>query len=378
MKILLTTAGKWHLDQTAKAFETRGALAGLWTSDRPKSGVSQELCRRCMPFQWAMQPWYRWASQIVVEKMFYKHLPLWRAWMARQPLPDFDVMQSMMGFATEGFDLADRTGALKVLDCQNGHPTSYRGFWQREMDLWGKGHVPIPDFMFARMNREIARADLILCPSQYVYDSMLYNGVSVDKCVITPFGVNTSVFKKREALPEHPRFICVGTICLRKGHQYLFRAFEKVREQLPDAELIVVGSYKNDFDKERPKWEGKFTHIPSLPHAELSELLRNCTAFVMPSCEEGFARVLIEAMACGLPIIASHESGASTFVKDGEQGYIVAPQNRERLADCMIKLGRNPELAMQMGDQSFATGGEGNSWQDYGDRLLEIYRGRVT
>lgn len=379
MHVLVATAGRWHLDNTAKAFEIRNSLAGLWTSDRPKSGVSSTFCRRCWPFQLAMMTWYRMAPQIVVERVFYLHLPVWVTWIKRQKLPDFNVVHCIMGFASEMFDIADQHGGLKVLDCQNGHPTSYRGFWQRELDLWGHGRIPIPDFMFTRMNREVQRADLILCPSQYVYDSMLYNGVDAEKCVIVPFGVNTGVFKRRVQLPDHPRFICVGTICLRKGHQYLFRAFEKVKTHLPDAELVLVGTFKNDFKKERRRWwGGDFTHIPSLPHKELAELLQDCSAFVMPSCEEGFARVIIEAMACGLPIIASHESGASTFVQDGVEGFIVAPQNINLLADRMIQLASDLTLNKRMGEQAFSKGGKENSWQDYGDRLLDIYQKRIS
>ena len=106
-------------------------------------------------------------------------------------------------------------------------------------------------------------------------------------------------------------------ICLRKGRQYLFRAFELVKRRLPDAELICVGQYKSDFRRERPRWEGTFRHIHHLSHPDLSALFQTCTAFVFPSQEEGFARVISEAIGSGLPIIASHESGATTLVRDG-------------------------------------------------------------
>ena len=110
------------------------------------------------------------------------------------------------------------------------------------------------------MEREIARADMVLCPSYFVRDTMISNGVPPEKCFVNPFGVNTSQFQPRTEIPSRPRFISVGTICVRKGFQYLFRAFELVKKELPEAELIVVGDYKIDFKIERPKWEGTFTH----------------------------------------------------------------------------------------------------------------------
>ena len=284
-----------------------------------------------------------------------------------------------MGYATEPFDVADRTGALKVIDCPNSHPTSYFGFWQRECDLWCPGEkVPIPQWMFARMNRELERADLILCPSVFVRDSMVANGISAAKCFVNPFGADTSIFKKREGVPARPRFICAGTICLRKGHQYLFRAFELVKKQLPDAELICVGNYKCDFRKERPKWEGTFTHIPHLPHPELATLLQTCTAFILPSLEEGFARVITEAMAAGLPILATHESGATTLGEDGVEGFIIPTRQPDKLAEAMIKIAIDPALNRKLGEAAYQKGAVKNTWQDYGDRLLAEYDRRLA
>ena len=379
MQIHLTTCGGWYLPNTAKAFNARGALAGLWISSKNITGVPAEKYRRCWPFHLAMKPFYHCAPQIWAERAFYTFFPIWRWWLKRQTWPVCDVVHAIMGYATEPFDVADRTGALKVIDCPNSHPTSYFGFWQRECDLWCPGEkVPIPQWMFARMNRELERADLILCPSVFVRDSMVANGISAAKCFVNPFGADTSIFKKREGVPARPRFICAGTICLRKGHQYLFRAFELVKKQLPDAELICVGNYKCDFRKERPKWEGTFTHIPHLPHPELATLLQTCTAFILPSLEEGFARVITEAMAAGLPILATHESGATTLVEDGIEGFIIPTRQPDKLAEAMIKIAIDPALNRILGEAAYQKGAVKNTWQDYGDRLLAEYDRRLA
>jgi glycosyltransferase involved in cell wall biosynthesis len=219
----------------------------------------------------------------------------------------------------------------------------------------------------------LEQADLISCASEFVRDSMLYNGLPESKCVINPFGVDTSVFTPRTTLPAKARFICVGVISLRKGHQYLFRAFQKVKKQLPDAELVCAGTYHRDFKRERPLWEGTFTHYPALSHPELAKLLRQCTAFVLPSNEEGFARAIIEAMSSGLPIVATYQSGATTLVRDGVEGLIVKGRDTEELAAMMLKVATDPALNERMGKAAFARGGKGNSWGDYADRLLQFY-----
>jgi len=376
-KVLLIAPG-WYLPNTAKALDTRAALAGLWLANKNSTGVPADRYRRCWPFHLAMKPFYHLATQIWTERAFYAFFALWRAWLNRQPWPDCNVVHAIMGYATEPFNTAEKIGALKVVDCQNSHPSSYFGFWQRECDLWCPGEkVPIPQWMFARMTPELERADLISCPSTFVRDTMVANGVPQAKCFINPFGVDISIFKKRERVPAKPRFICVGTICVRKGHQYLFRAFELVKGQLPEAELVCVGNYKTDFRRERPKWQGTFIHHESLNHRQIAELFQTCTAFVLASVEEGFARVITEAMGAGLPIVATHESGATTLVRDGVEGFVAPSRDPERLAEAMLKIASNRELNWKMGEAAYQKGTVKNTWQDYGDRLLAEYVKRL-
>jgi glycosyltransferase involved in cell wall biosynthesis len=378
-QILLTTCGGWHLPNTARAFHARGALVGLWISDKNSTGLPANKFRRCWPFHAAMKPFYQLAAPIMKERVFYAFFPLWQAWFNSQKWPDCNVVQAIMGFATEPFDRADRNGALKVVDAPNSHPITYYGIPQSEYDVWCPGaKVGIPRWMFARMNRELERADLVLCPSNFVRDTMVNFGVPADKCFINPFGVDTSVFTPRPVVPEVPRFIIVGGINLRKGHHYLFRAFERVKRALPAAELVCVGICLDDFRREWRRWEGTFIHHPYLLHGELAKLLHQCTAFVFPSIEEGFARVIVEAMAAGLPVIASHESGATTLVQDGVEGFIIRPRDPEQIADAMLKLARDRALNQRMGEAAFRKGAVRNSWQDYADRLLAEYARRLN
>lgn len=374
LSVLLLTSGAWHLPQTAKAFSERRALAGLWITFGNHVGIPAEKFRRAWPFHVVMLPLYFIAPPIWEERAFYALLPLWKAWLTHQEFPSCNVVQAIIGYGTEPFDRAERIGALKVLDCPNTHPATYYGIWQRECDRWCAGEkVPIPQWMFARMRREVDRADLIIVQSNFAKETMISNGIPDRKVVVQPLGVDTTVFSKRTAVPPNPRFVCVGTICLRKGHQYLFRAWEIVKRELPDAELVCVGEYKHDFRKERPRWKNTFTHLDRLSHPEIAELLRNCTAFVFPSQEEGLARVQIEAMACGLPLIGTHEGGATTLVSNEIEGLIVDGRSPEQIAAAMIRLARDESLNARAGEAAHKKVAGQYSWQQYGDRLLERY-----
>jgi glycosyltransferase involved in cell wall biosynthesis len=378
-RVLLAAAGGWHLGNTAKAFQARNALAGLWISGKNATGIAPDLYRRCWPFHLAMKPLYHWAPQIWSEKLFYAYFPIWKVWFNAQNMPQCNVVQAIMGFATEPFDHAEKTGALKVVDCPNSHPTSYYGYWQRECDLWCPGEqVPIPRWMFARMNRELERADMIIVQSNFCRDSMLRNGIPAEKILVNPMGVDTNIFKPRVTVPVKPRFICVGTLCLRKGHQYLFRAFEILKRRLPEAELICVGDIKTDIRQELPKWQRIFTYIPHMPQTELAKLLTSSTAFVFPSQEEGIARAQIEALAAGLPVIGTHEGGATTLVQDGVEGFIVRGRDPQHIAEAMLRVASDPELNRRMGEAARQKGAVKNTWQDYGNRLLVEYHRRLN
>lgn len=380
VQVVLVSTGTWHLGNTARAFAARGALAGLWLADRKPVGVPAEKYRRCWSYHLAMKPFYHFAPKYYWEKAFYGLVPIWGRWVRRQPLPDCQVVQAIMGLGTEIFDRTEGTGHLRVVDCPNTHPTTYFGFWQRECDLWCPGEeVVVPRWMFARMNRELERADLILVQSKFAKESMTLNGVPETKVFINPMGVDTTLFRKRTEIPKTPRFISVGgAITLRKGYQYLFRAFQLVKKALPDAELICVGKYKYDFRMERPKWEGTFTHYQGLSQSEVAELLRTSTAFVFPSLEEGIARAQIEALATGLPVIGTHEGGTTTLVENGVEGFIVNGRDPQQIADAMIKLATDRELNRQMGEAAYRKGALCNTWQDYGDRLLAEYERRLA
>jgi glycosyltransferase involved in cell wall biosynthesis len=372
MKFLMATCGGADLPKLAPAMERQNALAGLYVSVKKPDGVPATKFHRAWIFHLAMKPFYQLTSPGFIEQAHYRMFPLWRAWMRCQnPLP-FDVAYGVLSYASEAFEIAERRGALKVIDASSSHPTTAFGYWQRECDLWSPGaKVPIPRWLFARTNRELDRADLILCRSVFVRDTMIANGIPASKCALNPYGVDTSVFTQRPAVPEKPTFVSVGAICLRKGHQYLFRAFEKVRQVLTNAELICAGVYLPDFKKERPRWEGTFTHYPHLPHAELAKVLQRATAFVFPSNEEGFARALIEGLAVGLPIITTYESGATTVMQDGVQGFIVRTRDVNQLAESMIRVATDRSLNERMGKAAQAAGAQANSWDDCAKRLIK-------
>jgi len=342
VQAVLISCGSWHLRQTARAFQNRNALTGLYISDKNTTGVRSELFHRCWPFHLAMKPFYTLLSKPVLrwEPIFWTLFPIWRQWLLRQNLPRCNVVQAIAPFATEAFDMAERIGAIKIFDAPNSHPVTQTRIMERELARWSEGaRLPsVTSWYVPRASRDILRADVILCPSLFVLDSMLENGIPKERCIVIPYGTETHVFKPRLKTPSRPRFISVGNVCVRKGHPFLFEAFGRLQKRVSEAELICVGSARPDAFAAIRKWRDRITFIEHLSHPQMAELFQTCTAFVLVSAEEGYARVLAEALSAGLPIVATHETGATTTIKNGREGFIVNYGDIDGLTEILFRL----------------------------------------
>ena len=82
-------------------------------------------------------------------------------------------------------------------------------------------------------------------------------------------------------------------------------------------------------------------------------------------------------MGAGLPILGSYESGTTTLVEDGIEGFIVRGRNPQHIAEAMLRVALDRELCQRMGDAAHKKGAARNTWQDYGDRLLVEYQRRL-
>jgi len=202
---------------------------------------------------------------------------------------------------------------------------------------------------------------------------MVARGVPAEKVRVLPRGVDAQRLQPgpREGRPFRALF--VGQVCLRKGIRYLLEAWRRLG--LPDGELMLVGSV----------------------HAEARDLLARCrdlpglrvagfatdpaphyaaaSVFVLPTLDEGSAKVTSEAMAAGLPVITTPEAGS--LVSDGESGFLVPARDAERLADRLATLHAHPETRATMGAaarQRILP----YTWARYQAGLLEVYREAVA
>jgi glycosyltransferase involved in cell wall biosynthesis len=146
------------------------------------------------------------------------------------------------------------------------------------------------------------------------------------------------------------------------------------RLERPDAELWLIGGVEDEMRPALARYEGLFELKGFVPHAQLPALLTQCSVYVQPSLEEGLAKVLLEAMASGLPVVATTNTGAEDVVREGVDGFVVPIRDPEALAERLTRLADDEEARRRMGASAAERVARGFSWKDYADRMRAVLR----
>jgi glycosyltransferase involved in cell wall biosynthesis len=226
-----------------------------------------------------------------------------------------------------------------------------------------------------RKTEEITLADVVICPSQFVYDSLPPEIRTVKQCIVAEFGSPEAppTSGKNERQHDHGsqgrlRLLFAGSMSQRKGLADLFQAMKILKRQ--DVELVVMGSPVVSMDfylKQFPN----FTYEPPRPHSKVLELMQSCHVLVLPSIVEGRALVQQEAMICGLPIIVTANAGGSDLIEQGKTGFLVKPGAPEELAEKINWFADHREEIEAMGEQARLKALQ-VTWDAYREKILDV------
>lgn len=222
-----------------------------------------------------------------------------------------------------------------------------------------------PAWKIERKEREVQLADHIFVASSITKKSLLDFGVEPEKISIIPYGAPLGYFHPQPKTDSCFRAIYVGRLEPRKGIQYLLPAWQAL--QLPDAELWLVGI--NEFPAGcLERYSNIFRYTPSVPHASLNEYYSAANVLVFPSLVEGFGLVLLEAMACGIPVITTTNTAGPDLITDGVEGFIVPIRDVEALKEKLEWCYRHPQELAEMG-RAARRKAEQLTWSVYRQKL---------
>jgi len=227
------------------------------------------------------------------------------------------------------------------------------------------------DEKLSRKTQELDLAELVVCPSRFVLESLPPEACAQKQCLIAPFG-SPDVDLRNDASKSSGRLrvLFAGALTQRKGLADLFAAMKLVNSK--QIELVVMGSLLRPLSWYRDRFED-FVYEPPRPHGEVLRLMQSCHVFVLPSIVEGRALVQQEAMACRLPVIATKNAGADDVVVDDETGFLVPIRSPEAIAEKIGWCASNRSLLDGMGIAA-RTRASQFTWRAYGETLVAAVR----
>ena len=294
----------------------------------PKIGLAAFIAAKMLPtfqaesFRFRLHPWFD-------------------RWVAKQLLPGDNIISSY-GYANECFRLVRERGGKTFLDAGNSHPKEFWNMLTEEHKRWHCSYPPVSRHYYERALDMLPHVDYVLSPSEHVTRSFLANGFRPQQILKNIYPVDTSCFHP----PTTPRVagrpltvIAPGSLSLRKGTPYLLEGFRLALKKIPNARLVLIRVvFENVNEVLRKYADLPITWLPPLPRPQLAEQMRQADLLILPSLEEGLARIIIEGWACGLPAIITPNTGAAEYVVPGRNGEVVPVRDAQAIADAIIKL----------------------------------------
>jgi len=241
------------------------------------------------------------------------------------------------------FTVLEQTIAPKQIECEwmNGE--------REEFPDWES--TPQPDRLLDRfIERQAAEweaADVILCGSEFVRAGIVRCGGPAHRCRVVPYGVDSSFCPTARAPHHGPlRVLTVGVVGLRKGSPYVLAAARQLRSR---AIFRMVGGIQAG-DGAQSQLRNVVELIGPVPRSEVLKHFQWADVLLLPSLCEGSATATYEALACGLPVIATPNAG--TVVRDGVEGFIVAARNVEGIVRSLERLINDRDRLRQMSENA--------------------------
>jgi glycosyltransferase involved in cell wall biosynthesis len=378
MKITISVLGRFQLFHLARELQAQGYLKRLITSypgfetvrygidpKNIKSLVVHEILNRIgVNFPQSLRSIFD--PQYQVFELFDHH--------ASWHIPhDTDIFVGLSSGALHSMRRAKHLGACTVLERGSTHMLHQRKVLTEEYERLGIKAVIVHPKVVDKELTEYQEADFISVPSHYVKRTFLDQGVPENKLIQNPYGVNLTNFYP---IPKQDRIFRVmhcGNLSIRKGVHYLLQAFWELN--LPDAELWLIGDITEEIGPFLKKFSSpRIVLRGTFPERELHRQLSQGSVFCLASIEEGLAMVQAMAMACGLPVVITTNTGGEDIVRDGVDGFIVPIRDVSALKEKIIYFYENEAARRAMGTSALNRVKQGFTWQDYGERMIAHYR----
>lgn len=281
---------------------------------------------------------------------------------------DSKVLHYLLGLGEATGRVVHGRGGVVVCDTRSPHHA-----WSatRTADLLRRDGVTWQNpaaWNLRRFDRELARADLVVCPSEWAAATYRKCGVQSPVVGVT-LGCDLDRFRPVGEPPRRLTLLFAGRRRPVKGFATLARALKLLERPV---DLLVTGTP----DRWTSRWvsgvPGEVRFLGEVPHRRMAEVYAASSVLVLPSYEEPFGLVVLEALASGRPVVVSDNVGAAEVLVGTEAGWVCPAGDAAALATVLEKLAVDPD-ALRGATASAREVAERWSWDAYGSRLLDVY-----
>jgi glycosyltransferase involved in cell wall biosynthesis len=241
--------------------------------------------------------------------------------------------------------------------------------------------------LFGRVARwAFQQAHGVSACSQNLFDSAIHLGAPLNRTRIIPYGVDTEQFAPALRPGSPPVVLAAGRLVAKKGFEHLIAAAPAILASCPTAEIWISGEgdHRAHLEKQcRALPQAAQSHIKLLGHrawSDMPDVLRQASVFVLPSVrdeagnEDGLPNALLEGIASGLGIVASHLAGVPSVVQHEQSGLLVPPGDEAALAQAVIRLLQDHTLRERLGGAARRFAETELSWRTAAQRFEALMR----
>ena len=374
MKVTVSAGGRFHAFHLAEQLQRRGVLHRFITSrfyyrptqdaiDREKvvpltlPDVVNQMLKYTPGLRYAL-PW-SYTKDALFDRLACPHIDR------------CDIFVGFASFALRSMPAAKALGAVTVLERGSAHIEVQRALLQEEYHRWGVRTAATHEGAVQAQQQEYLETDYICVPSDFVRKSFIDQKVDAHKLIQVPYGVDLKTFCVRAKPDRTFRVVFAGEVSLQKGIPYLLEAVSMLK--IKNMELVLIGAIARESLPFIKKYAGRVVHHGKVSRAAMPCRYSDASVFVLPSIQDGFGMVILEAMASGIPVIVSEHTAGRDIVREGIDGFVVPIRDPQAIAAKLLALYEDEPRRHEMG-LAARRRAEEFSWDRYGDRTTEAYQ----
>lgn len=379
--VIVSCSGKFHAFNLAEQLEQNNLLTGFYTSfvsfkNTYFSKFVKRQDKEIIPID-KVHTFLPTAFGIKFSNNHFFWNDLFDQYVAAEikKRDDFEVFVGWSGMALRSIRVAKAKGKKTIVERGSSHILYQEKILKEEYRKFNKDFAIDPR-VIERELKEYEEADIISIPSNFVKNTFLEYGIVEAKLFVNPYGVSTYFQRKEVIKPDKFIILYLGSLTIRKGLIYLFEALHQLELSADKFEAWFIGEISNELKETCEKYKkDNWRFFGKISHYDLANYISQCDVMVQPSIEEGLSMVIPQVLSCGVPVIATTNTGGGMVIEDGVNGYIISNYDSVEIADKITYLYNNKAILSGLKDYTLNHVTFSLSWENYGvnyRRLINI------